>query len=125
MKAAIILLAICAISLLVILGYVIAQQQSTELRDELTAVKATLDHPWEYRIEAPIDRDFTERMNQLGADGWDIVSLRRVETTDADLPAFKRGYQPAPGATQDQFEVAVRLQADKMKYEVVLKRPKR
>ena len=80
---------------------------------------------WEYRITAPIDRDFVAEMNQAGAEGWEIVALRRVDTTDADVPAFKRGFQPAPGATQDQFEVAIRIGMDKMKYEAVMKRPKR
>lgn len=79
---------------------------------------------WEYKVAAPIDAEFVERMNQLGGEGWEIVALRRVETTADDLPAMKRGYQPNPGVTEAEFEAAVMMKSGKMKYEAVLKRPK-
>jgi hypothetical protein len=45
-------------------------------------------------------------MNQLRAEGWEIVLLPHVETSDADLPAMKRGYQSGE------------MMAMKMEYEV-------
>ncbi len=77
---------------------------------------------WEYRIEAPLDHHFTERMNHLGGEGWEIVSLRRVETDDRDLEEFKREWVPKAGKTPEEVEMWIREKLPKMKYEVVMKR---
>jgi hypothetical protein len=37
---------------------------------------------WEYRIEAPADRLFESEVNRLGAEGWELVSARRVASED-------------------------------------------
>ncbi len=80
---------------------------------------------WEYMTDAPIDRDFVIRMNELGADGWEIVTLRRVETTADDLPAMRRGYVAKNGASEAEFDASVWEKSGKMKYETVLKRARR
>jgi len=77
---------------------------------------------WEYRIEAPLDNHFLEQMNRAGGEGWEIISLRRVDTDERDFEEFKREFHPNNGATPEQFELAVRLKLPKMKYEVVMKR---
>jgi hypothetical protein len=77
---------------------------------------------WEYRIEAPLDHHFAERMNQLGTEGWEIVALRRVETDEHDFEEFKSEFVPKSGASKEGFEFSVRMKLPKMKYEVVMRR---
>ena len=53
---------------------------------------------WEYKIESPSDRVFETEVDRLGADGWELVTARRVAADDG-----------GPGA----------------KYELIFKRPRR
>jgi hypothetical protein len=43
----------------------------------LWAVTATWRTRWVYRVVAPPDAAFEEQLNKYGADGWEIVSVRR------------------------------------------------
>ena len=53
---------------------------------------------WEYKVESPSDRTFETEVDRLGADGWELVTARRVAPDDG-----------GPGA----------------KYELIFKRPRR
>lgn len=37
---------------------------------------------WEYRVESPVDRVLESEVNRLGAEGWELVSARRVTADD-------------------------------------------
>lgn len=52
---------------------------------------------WEYKVESPSDRVFETEVDRLGAEGWELVTARRVAPDDG------------PGA----------------KYELIFKRPRR
>lgn len=43
---------------------------------------------WEYTVEAIPDFEFTEKMNALGAEGWEAVSARRASDGNEYRPSF-------------------------------------
>ena len=43
---------------------------------------------WEYHIEAVPDLSFNTRMNQLGQEGWELVTARRASDGDTDNPTM-------------------------------------
>lgn len=47
---------------------------------------------WEYRIEAIEDTSLESTIQQLGAEGWELATTRRIASTDSDLheTVFKR-----------------------------------
>jgi hypothetical protein len=54
---------------------------------------------WEYSVVSVPDNSFTEKMNEIGAQGWEVVFARRASDGRELLPTFS--------------------------YEIILKRPKR
>lgn len=43
---------------------------------------------WEYKVEAPSDYGLTEKLNRLGAQGWEVVSARRASDGSSYSPTF-------------------------------------
>ena len=65
------------LGLLLLFGFNILAGQKTQ---------ATL---WEYKIVAVPDRTFTETMDTIGADRWELVSARRAQDSETDKYAYE------------------------------------
>ena len=65
------------LGLLLLLGFNTLAGQKTQ---------ATL---WEYKIVAVPDRNFTETMDTIGADRWELVSARRAQDSETDRYAYE------------------------------------
>lgn len=57
----------------------------------------TYHHPaeaWSYKVVTPSDAKLTETLNQLGAEGWEVVSARRASDGSTINPTFLASCQP-------------------------------
>jgi len=43
---------------------------------------------WEYKLESPEDYTFEKEMNELGDEGWELVSARRATVSYGSRDAF-------------------------------------
>lgn len=48
----------------------------------IQAFGAVIPQRWEYTVESPADDKLIERMDALGALGWEVVSARRATSSD-------------------------------------------
>lgn len=44
---------------------------------------------WEYKVESPSDRVFETEVDRMGAEGWELVTARRVAPDDGGGPGAK------------------------------------
>jgi hypothetical protein len=62
---------------LVVIGGLVVLMQAFQIVSNFPA-----PHRWEYLIEAPTDANLRQRLNQLGEQGWEIVSSRRATSQE-------------------------------------------
>jgi hypothetical protein len=89
---------ISAITLLGILGILVF---NTLAGQKMQAIA------WEYQIESVPDSLFTEKMNELGTEGWELVFARRAQDSFTDdfiyECIFKRKSMMSPARSRTRF----------------------
>lgn len=102
LQATIIIILLCVvIGLMCWHTFSVSRQLDQNLQTGLGRIEAKINAPveWEYRIEAIPDTSFSQTINEMGKEGWELVFARRASDGATYSPTFS--------------------------YEIIFKRPKR